>query len=135
MADRKPGEVKAKRPPDSTRKAKVSLTMIVRNEEENLPRCLESVQGLFDEIIVVDTGSTDRTKEIAAGFGARVFDFAWIDDFSAARNVALDHASGDYALWLDADDVIEPSQKEKLRELLQLGTSVPEMWSPAQDSR
>ncbi len=59
-----------------SRKAKVSLTMIVRNEEQNLPRCLESVRGIFDEIVVVDTGSTDRTKEIAAGFGARVVDFA-----------------------------------------------------------
>ena len=99
-------------------KAKVSLTMIVRNEEQNLPRCLESVQGLFDEIVVVDTGSTDRTKEIAAGFGARVVDFAWIDDFAAARNVALDHATGDYALWLDADDVIEPPERDKLKALL-----------------
>ena len=98
--------------------AKVSLTMIVRNEEQNLPRCLESVRGLFDEIVVVDTGSTDRTKEIAAGFGARVFDFAWIDDFAAARNVALDHATGDYAFWLDADDVIEPPERDKLKSLL-----------------
>jgi glycosyltransferase involved in cell wall biosynthesis len=99
-------------------KAKVSLTMIVRNEEQNLSHCLESVRGLFDEIVVVDTGSTDRTKEIAAGFGARVVDFVWIDDFAAARNVALEHATGDYALWLDADDVIEPQEKEKLKRLL-----------------
>jgi glycosyltransferase involved in cell wall biosynthesis len=103
---------------DSPRKARVSLTMIVRNEEQNLPRCLDSVRGLFDEIVVVDTGSTDRTKEIAAEFGARVVDFPWIDDFSAARNVALEHATGDYALWLDADDVIEPSQRGKLKALL-----------------
>ena len=100
------------------RKANVSLTMIVRNEEENLPRCLESVRGLFDEMVVVDTGSTDRTKEIAAGFGARVVDFAWIDDFAAARNVALEHATGDYAFWLDADDVIEPPERDKLKALL-----------------
>lgn len=99
-------------------KAKVSLTMIVRNEEKNLPRCLESVWGFFDEIIVVDTGSTDRTKEIAAGFGARVVDFVWIEDFAAARNVALDYATGDYAFWLDADDVIEPPQTDKLKNLL-----------------
>ena len=102
----------------STKKARVSLTMIVRNEEHNLPRCLESVRDLFDEIVVVDTGSTDRTKEIARGFGARIVDFAWIDDFSAARNVALDHATGDYAFWLDADDVIEPAPREKLETLL-----------------
>jgi glycosyltransferase involved in cell wall biosynthesis len=99
-------------------KAKVSLTMIVRNEEQNLPRCLESVRGLFDEIVVVDTGSTDRTKEIAAGFGARLVDFAWIDDFAAARNVALGHATGSYAFWLDADDVIEPPERQKLEALL-----------------
>jgi len=98
--------------------ATVSLTMIVRNEEQNLPRCLESVRGLFDETVVVDTGSTDRTKEIAATFGARVIDFAWIDDFAAARNVALNHATGNYALWLDADDVIEPPEREKLETLL-----------------
>jgi glycosyltransferase involved in cell wall biosynthesis len=93
--------------------------MIVRNEEHNLPRCLESVRGLFDDMIVVDTGSTDRTKEIAWEFGARVVDFAWIDDFAAARNVALDHATGDYAIWLDADDVIEPSHRKNLEMLLE----------------
>ena len=100
------------------RRTKVSLTQIVRDEEFNLPRCLESVRGLFDEIVVVDTGSTDRTKEIAADFGARVFDFAWIDDFSAARNAALSHATGDYAFWLDADDVVDPPERAKLRTLL-----------------
>jgi glycosyltransferase involved in cell wall biosynthesis len=97
---------------------KVSLTMIVRNEQENLPNCLESARGLFDEIVVVDTGSTDRTKEIALGFGARVIDFLWVDDFAAARNAALEHATGDYAFWLDADDVIDPGEREKVRALL-----------------
>jgi glycosyltransferase involved in cell wall biosynthesis len=100
------------------KRAKVSLTMIVRNEEQNLPRCLKSVRGLFDEIVVVDTGSTDRTKDIAAEFGARVFDFTWIDDFAVARNVALDHATGDYVLWLDADDVLDPPERDKLLKLL-----------------
>ena len=98
--------------------APVSLTMIVRDEEKNLPHCLESVRGIFDEIVVVDTGSTDRTREIAREFGAKVFDFAWVDDFAAARNVALAHATGDYAFWLDADDVIEPPEREKLMALL-----------------
>src|SRR6266568_860331 len=102
----------------SSRKAKVSLTMIVRNEEHNLPRCLESVHGLFDEIIVVDTGSTDRTREIALNFGARVMDFTWIDDFAAARNVSLDNATGDYVFWLDADDVLSPPERNKLEALL-----------------
>jgi tetratricopeptide (TPR) repeat protein len=97
---------------------KVSLTMIVRNEEDHLRPCLESARALFDEIVIVDTGSTDRTKEIAREFGAKVFDFVWVDDFAAARNEALAHASGDYAFWLDADDVIDPPQRDKLKALL-----------------
>jgi glycosyltransferase involved in cell wall biosynthesis len=99
-------------------KAKVSLTMIVRDEQNNLPACLESVRGVFDEIVVVDTGSTDRTAEIARSFGARVFDFVWVDDFAAARNAALARATGDYAFWLDADDVVEPAQRQKLEDIL-----------------
>jgi len=63
--------------------------MIVRDEEWNLPSCPESVRGIFDEIVLVDTGSVDRTREVAAGFGARVFDFVWVNDFAAARNAAL----------------------------------------------
>jgi hypothetical protein len=97
---------------------KVSLTVIARDEESNLPHCLESVRGIFDEIVVVDTGSIDRTAEIARSFGAKVFDFAWVDSFSAARNAALGHATGDYVFWLDADDVVEPKQSEKLAALL-----------------
>ena len=92
--------------------------MIVRDEQDNLPHALESVRGIFDEIVVVDTGSTDRTKEIAREFGARVFDFTWIDDFAAARNDALSHATGDYAFWLDADDVVDPPEQVKLQALL-----------------
>jgi glycosyltransferase involved in cell wall biosynthesis len=92
--------------------------MIVKNEQENLPKCLASVEGIFDEIVVVDTGSIDRTREIARGFGAKVFDFVWIDNFAAARNEALSHATGDYAFWLDADDVVEPKQRDKLVALL-----------------
>ena len=65
------------------------LTMIVRDEETNISKCLSSVAGLFDEIVVVDTGSKDRTRQIAREFGARVFDFVWVDDFAAARNAAL----------------------------------------------
>ena len=99
------------------RRCQVSLTMIVRNEEENLPACLASAAGLFDEVVVVDTGSTDRTAEIARSFGARVFDFAWVDDFAAARNAALTHATGDYAFWLDADDRLEPPQRDRLQSL------------------
>jgi len=101
----------------SAQKARVSLTMIVRNEERNLPHCLESVSGLFDEIIVVDTGSTDRTKEISSAFGACIVEFAWKDDFAAARNVSLANATGDYVFWLDADDVIDPPELTKLEAL------------------
>ena len=97
--------------------ARISLTMIVENEENNIGRCLESVRGVFDEIVVVDTGSKDRTVEIARSFGARVFDFVWVDDFGAARNAALARAKGDYAFWLDADDLIEPPQCAKLEAL------------------
>ena len=93
--------------------------MIVRNEEENLPKCLASVDGIFYEIVIIDTGSTDRTKEIAREFGAKVFDFPWIDDFAAARNEALAHATGDFAFWLDADDVVDPLEREKLVAILQ----------------
>jgi glycosyltransferase involved in cell wall biosynthesis len=65
------------------------LTIIVKNEAGNLEACLSSVAGLFDEIVVVDTGSVDGTEEIAREFGARVFDFVWVDDFATARNAAL----------------------------------------------
>ncbi|MBF8378030.1 glycosyltransferase family 2 protein [Alicyclobacillus mali] len=88
------------------RMATWSLCMIVRNEEDTLPRCLASVGDLADEIIVVDTGSTDRTSEVARSFGAHVHPFTWRDDFSAARNYAFSLATADYILWLDADDVI-----------------------------
>ena len=70
--------------------------MIVKNEEKHLARCLDTVRDLMDEIIIVDTGSADRTKEIAARYTDRIYDFAWIDDFSAARNFAFSMAGCDY---------------------------------------
>ncbi|HJZ22582.1 MAG TPA: glycosyltransferase [Bradyrhizobium sp.] len=82
----------------------ISATIIVRNEERFLPACLESIAPIVDEIVVVDTGSTDRTRDIARRFGVRLIDFAWIDDFSAARNVAIEHARGDWMLYIDADE-------------------------------
>lgn len=84
----------------------LSLCMIVKNEEQHLARCLLSVKPAVDEMIVVDTGSTDKTKDIARAYGARVFDFPWTDDFSAARNHSLSLAAGDWILVLDADEVI-----------------------------
>jgi GT2 family glycosyltransferase/tetratricopeptide (TPR) repeat protein len=97
---------------------RVSLTMIVKNEEENLPECLGPVGDLFDEVVVVDTGSTDRTRDVARGIGARVSEFPWVDSFAAARNAALDAATGDYAFWLDADDRLGGEDRAKLRALL-----------------
>jgi glycosyltransferase involved in cell wall biosynthesis/tetratricopeptide (TPR) repeat protein len=99
------------------RRATVSLCTIVRNEEATLGACLASVAGLVDEIVVLDTGSTDRTKEIALRFGARVFDFAWCDDFSAARNESIRHATGEWVFWLDADERLDADVRRKLGEL------------------
>ena len=82
----------------------VSLCMIVRNESANLPRCLASVKDSVDELVVVDTGSTDDTPDVAAAFGTRVWHFEWQDDFAGARNTALEHATGDWILHLDADE-------------------------------
>jgi len=95
----------------------ISLCMITKNEEKFLEQCLNSVKDLVDEMVVVDTGSTDKTKEIAARFGAKIFDFKWCDDFSAARNESLKHATGDWILVLDADEVIAEKDHEKIREL------------------
>ena len=88
--------------------------MIVRDEEETLARCLESVAGVFDEIVVVDTGSQDATKQVASRFTPTIVDFAWIDDFAAARNHAFGFATGDYLMWLDADDVLLEADRDKL---------------------
>jgi tetratricopeptide (TPR) repeat protein len=97
---------------------KTTLVMIVKNEESNLGDCLATAADLVDEIVVVDTGSTDRTKEIAARYGARVFDFTWIDDFAAARNASLEHATGDWIFWLDADDRLDEENRARLKALL-----------------
>jgi glycosyltransferase involved in cell wall biosynthesis/Flp pilus assembly protein TadD len=97
----------------------VSLALIARNEESKLPACLESIASIADEIIVVDTGSTDRTKEVAAAFGAKVIDFPWIDDFAAARNECIRHATGEWIFWLDADERLDEVNREKLRRLFE----------------
>lgn len=96
---------------------RVSLTMIVKNEEGNLAACLAPLADLVDEMIVVDTGSTDRTQEIAARFGARVPIFPWVDSFAAARNEALRHATGAWIFWMDADDRLDQENCEKLKTL------------------
>lgn len=105
----------------------VSLCMIVKNEEDVLERCLESAAGVVDEIVIVDTGSTDRTREIAARFTDKLFSFPWRDDFAAARNESFSHASMDYCLWLDADDVLLGTDQTaflKLKETLDPSVSV-----------
>ncbi len=117
----RPLAVRAQRIASAARPAeglKVSLCMIVKDEEEMLPGCLEAVASSVDEIIVVDTGSTDRTVEIAESFGATVIDFPWNGSFSDARNVGLDAATGDWLLYLDADEHLVPEDAPKIRELL-----------------
>lgn len=85
---------------------KISLCMIVKNEEKVLARCLSSAKSFVDEIVIVDTGSTDKTVQIATDFGCRVFDFEWCDNFAKARNFAFSKAKFEYIMWLDADDVV-----------------------------
>lgn len=92
----------------------ISLCLIVRNEQSTLGRCLDSVRDAVDDIVVVDTGSTDGTKEVARRYTDRIFDFRWIDDFAAARNFSFDQAQADYILWLDADDVLLDEDHAKL---------------------
>jgi len=97
----------------------LSLCLIVKNEERNLPRCLDSVRHLAGEIIVVDTGSTDATPQIAAAYGAKVlpFDFGTVD-FAAARNYAISHAEGRWVLMLDADETLEPMGLSSIEKLV-----------------
>lgn len=95
----------------------ISLCMIVKNEQDVIGNCLESVKDVVDEINIVDTGSTDRTREIVSRYTDRIFDFKWIDDFAAARNFSFDQATKEYILWLDADDVMLAEDVEKLRQL------------------
>ncbi|NLK86446.1 MAG: glycosyltransferase [Clostridiaceae bacterium] len=92
--------------------------MIVKNEEKHIARCLDSVRGIVDEIIVVDTGSTDKTKELAMSYGASVYDFEWIDDFSAARNFSIEKSTGDWNLFLDADEYITNDCRDIIRRFI-----------------
>ncbi|WP_148206731.1 glycosyltransferase family 2 protein [Desulfitobacterium hafniense] len=97
---------------------KISACMIAKNEEKVIARCIESYRKAVDEIIVVDTGSTDQTVAIAQGLGAKVFHFDWIDDFAAAKNYALDKAKGDWIVFLDADEYFAHSTGGNLRSFL-----------------
>jgi tetratricopeptide (TPR) repeat protein len=93
----------------------ISLCVIVKNEEEFIGACLDSARPFVDELVVVDTGSTDKTVEIAREHGARVEFFEWCDDFAAARNYAIEHATSDWILMLDADEQLEPESGPLLR--------------------
>jgi len=99
-------------------RASLSLCMIVKNEEQYLAHCLHSVASVVDEIIIVDTGSTDRTKAIALAFGAQCYDFPWTDDFAEARNVSLAKAKGDWIFVLDADEMVSPLDIPTLKNIL-----------------
>lgn len=95
----------------------ISVCMIVKNEEKNLAACLDCLQGIADEIVIVDTGSTDATKEIAAKYTDKLYDFAWVDDFSAARNFAFSKATMDYIYSADADERLDEENRVKFLQL------------------
>ena len=103
----------------------VSLCMIVKNEAKVLARCLDSIADLMDEIIIVDTGSTDETKQIAAKYTDKLYDFTWIGDFSAARNFAFSKAGMEYIYSADADEVVDGRNREAFRRLKE--TLLPEI--------
>lgn len=92
----------------------LSVCMIVKNEEKVLSRCLDSLKGIWDELIIVDTGSNDNTKKIAALYTEKIYNFVWTDDFSAARNFAFSKCSQDYIYTVDADEVVDEENKQKL---------------------
>lgn len=98
---------------------KISACVIVKNEAKNMPRWLECMKNVADEIIVVDTGSTDNTVELARNAGAKLYHFEWIKDFAAAKNYALDQATGDWILFLDADETFTPAAQKVLRQELE----------------
>jgi GT2 family glycosyltransferase/Flp pilus assembly protein TadD len=107
------------RPDVTSRQPRVSLALIVRNEADKLESCLKSVADLVDETVVIDTGSTDATRIVAARCGAKVFDFPWVDDFAAARNESLRRAKGSWIFWLDADEHLNAENRQRLRALFE----------------
>ncbi|MFB5759862.1 glycosyltransferase [Paenibacillus medicaginis] len=103
---------------------RLSVCMIVKNEEALLSRCLDSVQGIADEIVIVDTGSTDRTKEIAARYTSLIFDYTWSNDFAAARNESLQHATGKWILVMDADEYLAVEDYDQWNDFLDKEESI-----------
>jgi len=98
---------------NNNKSATISVCMIVKNEEKVLARCLDSLKGLYEELIIVDTGSTDSTKAIAGKYTDKVYDFEWVDDFSKARNFAMSFATMDYIYMADADEVLDYENHRK----------------------
>ena len=97
---------------------RLSMSSIVKNEAATLAQCLASIRDIVDDIVVVDTGSSDHSKDIALQHGARVFDLPWPDSFAAARNESIRHATGQWLLWLDADEYFDEANRDKLRRLV-----------------
>jgi len=97
---------------------KITACVIAKNEEKNISRCLSSVRPIASELVVVDTGSTDNTVSIAKELGASVYFFQWVDDFAAAKNFALEKANGDWIVFLDADEYLEESCVDKVRDII-----------------
>ena len=95
-------------------RVKITQCMIVKNEEKNIRQALSWGKEVVSEQIVVDTGSTDRTVEIAEQMGAKVYHFSWIDDFAAAKNYAIEQATGEWIVFLDADEYFQPEAAQKL---------------------
>jgi len=118
----------AQKAKDTGAKPGLSLCMIVKNEENCLSRCLMSAIPVVDEIVIVDTGSTDRTKEVAKAFGAKIYDFEWTDDFSEARNFSLAKTTGDWILLLDADEVISPLDYDRLTRIVKSNAVPPKAY-------
>lgn len=98
---------------------KISLCMIVRDEEENLGRCLDHIAKYMEEVIIVDTGSTDKTKEIAKKYTDKIYDFEWIHDFSAARNYSISKATNEYVLILDSDEYVQSIDMNEIKRLIE----------------
>lgn len=101
---------------------RLTLSMIVKNEEKYLKECLDSIKDVVDEIVVVDTGSTDNTIKIAESYGAKIYYFEWINDFSAARNFALSKSNGNWVLYLDADERLDSNSKHELKRIISTST-------------
>lgn len=110
---------------------RISVCMIVKNEEKVLARCLDSLAGLYEELIIVDTGSTDRTKEIAANYTDKIYDYTWTGDFSEARNFSFSKATQEYIYAPDADEVLDEVNRQRflqLKEQLLPEIEIVQMW-------